>query len=170
VYAVRLAGTLPDGALDHTPSSRLIGALQTILRGEVRDDAALHGLLRRLQTLNIAVLEVRRLPPRDPPAASDPGTATACPGIVGQIRVEAVLGGGVGDLAQSFLGEVLRSQTVQTRLSISSTLTTDQVVTLLAAAGAQVLAIGVESADDGQLPVPAPRPTSAADVTGSDRH
>ena len=153
MYAVRLAGTLPDGALDHTPSSRLIGALQTILRGEVRDDAALHGLLSRLQALNIAVLEIRRLRPRVPAVASGPGTCAAAGGIVGRIWVEAVLGGAVGEVAQSFLGEVLGSQTVQTRLSIRSTLSTDHVVTLLAAAGAQVLAIGADT-DDAARPGP----------------
>jgi len=107
VYAVRLAGTLPEGALDHIPASLMTGTPQTVLHGEVCDDAAaLRGLLRRLQSLNIAVRDVRRLPPV---TASRPGTPAAAAGISGRIQVEALVGA-LGDVAQSFLGEVLQCE------------------------------------------------------------
>jgi hypothetical protein len=34
----------------------------TVLYGEVLDDAHLHGLLQRFQTLGLSVIEMRRLP------------------------------------------------------------------------------------------------------------
>jgi hypothetical protein len=36
--------------------------VETILHGPVRDQAELHGLLRRLQALGLELIEVRRLP------------------------------------------------------------------------------------------------------------
>jgi hypothetical protein len=36
--------------------------VETILHGPVRDQAELHGLLRRLQSLGLELIEVRRLP------------------------------------------------------------------------------------------------------------
>jgi hypothetical protein len=36
--------------------------VETILHGPVRDQAELHGLLRRLQSLGLELVEVRRLP------------------------------------------------------------------------------------------------------------
>lgn len=148
VYSVRLAGTLPAGALESTGSSQLVGAPQTILNGEVRDDAALYGLLRRIQALNIAVLEVRRLPSRHPHLRPEGGQEPAIATMAtGPIDVEAIVAGAVGEAAQSFLGELLRSETVQTQLRIRSPLATAEVVTRLEAAGAQVLAIHVEPAD-----------------------
>ena len=36
--------------------------VETVLHGPVRDQAELHGLLRRLQGLGLDLIEVRRLP------------------------------------------------------------------------------------------------------------
>jgi hypothetical protein len=36
--------------------------VETVLHGPVRDQAELHGLLRRLQSLGLELIEVRRLP------------------------------------------------------------------------------------------------------------
>ena len=36
--------------------------VETILHGPVRDQAELHGLLHRLQSLGLELIEVRRLP------------------------------------------------------------------------------------------------------------
>ena len=36
--------------------------VETILHGPVRDQAELHGLLRRLESLGLELIEVRRLP------------------------------------------------------------------------------------------------------------
>jgi hypothetical protein len=42
--------------------------VETVLHGPVRDQAALYGLLDRIQALGLELLEVRQLP--DPPAGS----------------------------------------------------------------------------------------------------
>jgi hypothetical protein len=36
---------------------------ETVMRGPVRDQAELHGLLDRIQSLGLELIEVRRLPP-----------------------------------------------------------------------------------------------------------
>jgi hypothetical protein len=42
--------------------------VETILHGPVRDQAELHGLLQRVQSLGLELIEVRRLPEgHDPP-------------------------------------------------------------------------------------------------------
>ena len=38
------------------------GAVETVLHGPVRDQAELHGLLDRIKTLGLELVEVRRLP------------------------------------------------------------------------------------------------------------
>jgi len=49
--------------------------VETVVHGPLRDQAALHGLLARLQTFGVEVLEVRRLHDQQPapPAADQPG-------------------------------------------------------------------------------------------------
>jgi hypothetical protein len=37
--------------------------VETVLHGEVPDQAALHGMIDRVQALGLELLEVRRLPP-----------------------------------------------------------------------------------------------------------
>jgi hypothetical protein len=37
--------------------------IETILHGPVQDQAALHGLLRRVEALGLELVEVRRFPP-----------------------------------------------------------------------------------------------------------
>lgn len=39
----------------------------TVLRGPVRDQSELHGLIDRVQELGLELIEVRRLPDRDQP-------------------------------------------------------------------------------------------------------
>ena len=36
----------------------------TVLRGEIADRAALHGVLARIESLGLELLDVRRIPPR----------------------------------------------------------------------------------------------------------
>ena len=60
-YEVRLSGAVHHGTLELDPALQLLDAPTTILRGQVRDDAALHGLLNRLQALHVSVLSVKRL-------------------------------------------------------------------------------------------------------------
>jgi hypothetical protein len=61
-YVIRIKGRLSDSLLavfeGLTPS---IEPGQTVLRGQVRDQAELYGLLDRIQSLGLELIEVRRL-------------------------------------------------------------------------------------------------------------
>ena len=48
--------------------------VETVLHGDITDQAALHGLLDRVADLGLELIEVRRLPdaPADPRASSTP--------------------------------------------------------------------------------------------------
>ena len=73
-FEIRVRGTLDDsfreafGELTVTPCPA-----ETALRGAGMDQATLYGILDRIQSLGLELLEVRRLPPADDPGAS-PGT------------------------------------------------------------------------------------------------
>jgi hypothetical protein len=43
-----------------------VETVQTVLSGPVEDQAALHGVLRRIESLGLELVEVRRLPPLPP--------------------------------------------------------------------------------------------------------
>jgi hypothetical protein len=70
-YEIRITGILPPEALldfEHLTAS--LEPVETVVHGPLPDQAALHGLLARLETLGVQVLEVRRLhdqAPQDPP-------------------------------------------------------------------------------------------------------
>lgn len=62
-YEIRVAGRLTDDALGSLEGiDARVESSETVLVGDVVDRAALHGLLRRLQTLGVELVEVRRLP------------------------------------------------------------------------------------------------------------
>jgi hypothetical protein len=66
-YEIRVAGVLPPEALlDFDRLTASVEPVETVLHGPLRDQAALHGLLARLETFGVQVLEVRRLHERDP--------------------------------------------------------------------------------------------------------
>jgi hypothetical protein len=61
-YEIRVSGVLPPEALldfEHLTAS--VEPVETVLYGELVDLAALQGLLARLETFGVNVLEVRRL-------------------------------------------------------------------------------------------------------------
>ena len=61
-YEIRVAGTLPPEALlDFERLNASVQQVETMVHGPLRDQAALHGLLARLQTFGVQVLEIRRL-------------------------------------------------------------------------------------------------------------
>lgn len=61
-YEIRVIGVLPPEALlDFERLNASVEPVETILHGPLRDQAALHGLLARLQTFGVQVVEVRRL-------------------------------------------------------------------------------------------------------------
>jgi hypothetical protein len=75
MFEVRVAGLVSDEALDRlrgvTVSSQ---ELRTVLTGHFRDQAELHGFLARLRSLNLDIVEIRRVPGArlpDPHGAGD---------------------------------------------------------------------------------------------------
>ena len=67
-YEIRIAGTLPPEALlDFERLSASVQRIETVVHGPVQDQAALYGLLARLETFGVQVLEVRRLQDGNPP-------------------------------------------------------------------------------------------------------
>ena len=61
-YEIRVAGVLPpEVLLDFERLSASVRPVETVLHGPLPDQAALQGLLARLETFGIQVLEVRLL-------------------------------------------------------------------------------------------------------------
>jgi hypothetical protein len=62
-YEIRIKGRLSDSVSgvfeDFTAAVR---PAETVMRGEVRDQSELHGLLDQIQSLGLELIEVRRLP------------------------------------------------------------------------------------------------------------
>lgn len=64
-YEIRVRGPVSRALLERLEG--LTGELcpvETILRGPIRDQAELHGLLDRIKALDLELVEVRRLPRR----------------------------------------------------------------------------------------------------------
>jgi len=68
-YEIRVAGVLPPEALlDFDRLTASVEPVETVVHGPLQDQAALHGLLARLETIGVQVIEVRRLREKDPSA------------------------------------------------------------------------------------------------------
>jgi hypothetical protein len=73
-YEIRVAGILPPEALlDFDRLSASVEPVETVVHGPSQDQAALHGLLARLETFGVQVIEVRRLHEKDPSAGDQGG-------------------------------------------------------------------------------------------------
>ena len=73
-YEIRVAGVLPaEALLDFDRLTASVEPVETVVHGPVQDQAALQGLLARLQTLGVEVLEVRRLRAGEPSIDQGPG-------------------------------------------------------------------------------------------------
>ena len=60
-YEIRVAGTVPPEALaDYQDISSAEASVETVLSGPLADQAALQGLLARLDLFGVEVIEVRR--------------------------------------------------------------------------------------------------------------
>jgi hypothetical protein len=67
-YEIRVSGVLPPHALlDFDRLTASVEPVETVLHGPIRDQAALNGLLARLEAFGVQVLEIRRLHAQDPP-------------------------------------------------------------------------------------------------------
>jgi hypothetical protein len=65
-YEIHIKGRVSDqllGAFEGMDAT--VRSVETVLRGPVLDQAALHGLLDRIQALGLELVEVRRLPDAD---------------------------------------------------------------------------------------------------------
>jgi hypothetical protein len=61
-YEIRVSGLVPESLLAEIEGVRVVvEPVQTVLRGPVLDQAALHGIINRLQRLGLDLIEVRRL-------------------------------------------------------------------------------------------------------------
>ena len=61
-YEIRVAGLLPpEVLLDFERLNASVKPVETVVHGPLADQAALHGLLARLETFGVQVLEVRLL-------------------------------------------------------------------------------------------------------------
>jgi len=70
-YEIRVSGVLPPEALlDFDRLTASVEPVETVVHGPLQDQAALNGLLARLETIGIQVIEVRRLQERDAEAGS----------------------------------------------------------------------------------------------------
>ena len=75
-YEFRIRGRLSHtltGEFEELSLAASVEPVETVLAGPVEDQAALHGLIRRIEALGLELVEVRRLPasyPR-PPANTD---------------------------------------------------------------------------------------------------
>ena len=61
-FEIRVAGSLPSGVLEELEGVRVVTeSVQTVVRGPVLDQAALIGIINRLQGLGIELRGVRQL-------------------------------------------------------------------------------------------------------------
>ena len=66
LYEVRVRGKLSRTLaleFEQLALAAEVAPVETVLSGPVEDQAALHGLLRRIESLGLELLEVRRFPP-----------------------------------------------------------------------------------------------------------
>jgi len=62
IYEIRIKGRMSEQLLSAFEGmSATVQSMETVLRGPVLDQAALHGLLDRIQALGLELIEVRRL-------------------------------------------------------------------------------------------------------------
>jgi hypothetical protein len=72
-YEIHVRGELPDDVLQELGGLQVSAEEpQTVLRGSIRDQAALHGILLRLQSLGIELVEMRQLPDETPHREAQP--------------------------------------------------------------------------------------------------
>ena len=68
-YVIRVAGQLSDDLLTAFPHLLAMQLRQTLLHGQLPDQAALTGVLNHLDELGVEIVEVLIVPPLPEPAA-----------------------------------------------------------------------------------------------------
>jgi hypothetical protein len=67
-YEIRIKGRLSDSLIAAFEGlNATVEPVETVLHGPVADQAALYGLLDRIQSLGLELIEVRRLPDQQVP-------------------------------------------------------------------------------------------------------
>jgi hypothetical protein len=65
-YEIRVSGVLPPEALlDFDRLTASVEPVETVVHGALQDQAALNGLLARLEAFGVEVIQVRRLQEKD---------------------------------------------------------------------------------------------------------
>jgi hypothetical protein len=66
-YEIRVKGRLSDTVTDAFENfNASVKPAETVMRGNIRDQSELHGLLERIQSLGLELIAVRRLPEEPP--------------------------------------------------------------------------------------------------------
>ena len=72
-YEIRIKGRLSDRLLAAFEGlTATVEPVETVLHGPVEDLSSLHGLLDRIQSLGLELVEIRRLPASSGEAAAEP--------------------------------------------------------------------------------------------------
>jgi hypothetical protein len=73
-YEIHIKGRVGEElAAAFEPLASAVHPVETVLHGEIADQAALHGVLDRVQALGLELIEVRRLPESVPDAVRRAG-------------------------------------------------------------------------------------------------
>ena len=72
-YEIRIKGRLSDSMLAAFEGlTATVEPVETVLHGPMEDQSSLRGLLDRIQSLDLELVEIRRLPPSPDEAAAEP--------------------------------------------------------------------------------------------------
>ena len=72
-YEIRIKGRLSDSVLAAFEGlSATVEPVETVLHGPVEDQSSLHGLLDRIQSLGLELVEIRRLPASSDELSAEP--------------------------------------------------------------------------------------------------
>jgi DNA-binding CsgD family transcriptional regulator len=125
-YEIHVRGELRDDVLPELAGLQAtVEEPQTVLRGSIRDQAALHGILVRLQErLGIELVEMRQFPDEIP--------------FMGRATVELVVTGALGDVAMGAFGDTALERR---QVLVTSAADTFDALDRLTARGVEVLAV-----------------------------
>lgn len=124
---IELPGCLGEEVLTELHRGR-DAHVQTLLVASVRDQAALHGLLHRIQAMGLALVAMRQIDPQQEGGDTGPRTTD------GPLDVELELGGPISLLDVSMLSDhTLRSPEVVSRVTVRDARVAGLVLAALAA-------------------------------------